>query len=252
LISIITVSFNSADTIKDTIRSVAEQNYPDIEHIIVDGGSTDGTKEIIADSVSVTSYVSEPDKGIYDAMNKGIDMASGDIIGILNADDFYANGDVLREVAGLFEEPSVDAAYADLTYVRQSDTNKVVRYWKSSPYGSMLFRKGWMPPHPTFFCRKSIYEKYGKFNLDYKIAADVELLFRLLEKHRIKAVYLPKTLIKMRLGGTTNQSWTNIRNQNQEVLSVLDNYYGRVSRLKFFIGKLLNRTSQFFRRPRDL
>jgi glycosyltransferase involved in cell wall biosynthesis len=251
-VSIITVCFNSASTILDTIQSIAEQNYKDFEHIIVDGASTDGTREIIANATSVSSYISEPDEGIYDAMNKGIAMANGDIIGILNADDFYANDDVLSQIAKAFEEPEIDACYADLVYVRQDDTNKVVRYWKSCPYKNGLFRSGWMPAHPTFFCRKSVYEKYGNFNLNYKIAADVELLFRLLGKYRIKTAYLPKTLIKMRLGGTTNQSWSNICRQNNEVLSALDKHYGRVSRLSFFLGKILNRSSQFFRKPRDI
>lgn len=252
MISIITVCFNSAGTIEDTIRSVAEQNYHDIEHIIVDGASTDGTKEIIEQAESVVNYISEPDEGIYDAMNKGIAMAKGEIIGILNADDFYANDGVLSQIAKAFEQQAVDACYADLVYVKQERTEEVVRYWKSSPYKSGLFRKGWMPAHPTFFCRKSVYEKYGNFNLNYKIAADVELLFRFLEKYRIKTVYLPRTLIKMRLGGTTNQSWRNIRTQNNEVLLALDEHYGRVSRLSFFLGKSLNRLSQFFRKPRDI
>lgn len=249
MISIITVCFNSANTIKDTIRSVAEQNYRDVEHIIVDGGSTDGTKEIITASSSVAQFISEPDKGIYDAMNKGIAMARGEIIGILNADDFYAEYNVLEQVAKVFDNPSLDACYADLVYVKQYDTNKVVRYWKSRSYEPGLFRHGWMPAHPTFFCRKSVYERYGKFDLNYKIAADVELVFRFLEKYRIKSIYLPMTLIKMRLGGTTNQSWQNIKIQNTEALTVLDRHYGRVSRTRFFIGKLLNRSVQFLRRP---
>lgn len=251
-ISIITVCFNSVETIKDTIRSVAEQNYPDVEHIIIDGGSTDGTKDIIANATTVARYISEPDDGIYDAMNKGIARASGDIIGILNADDFYASEDVLEHVAMTFDEPGVDSCYADLVYVRQHDAQKIVRYWKSYPYKPGLFKRGWMPAHPTFFCRKSVYERYGNFDLNYTIAADVELLFRFLEKKRINSVYLPKTIIKMRLGGTTNQSWRNISIQNHEALSALDEHYGRVSRACFFLGKLFNRSSQFLRRPKDI
>lgn len=251
-ISIITVSYNSAKTIPDTIASVAAQDYESVEHIVVDGGSNDGTAEIIAGSTSISSFVSEPDDGIYDAMNKGLSISSGEIIGILNADDFYSNEGVLRQVAKVFQDPDVDACYADLVYVKQDNTDKVVRYWKSRQYINGLFRQGWMPAHPTFFCRKSVYEKYGTFNLNYKIAADLELLFRLLEKYRIKSVYLPRTLIKMRLGGTTNQSWHNIKIQNKEALSALDDHYGRVSRLRFFIGKLFNRSSQFFRKPKDI
>ena len=251
-ISIITVCFNAANTIQDTINSAANQDYAYVEHIIVDGGSKDDISEIITRSPSISTFVSEPDEGIYDAMNKGIAMASGEIIGILNADDFYASDEVLSQVAQVFENPDIDACYADLVYVRQDNTDKVVRYWKSRPYKPGLFRQGWMPAHPTFFCRKSVYERYGNFDLDYKIAADVELLFRFLEKHQIQSVYLPKTLIKMRLGGTTNQSWRNIKTQNTEVLSALDKHYGRVSRIRFFLGKLFNRSSQFFRRPKDI
>lgn len=252
MISIITVCFNSANTIESTIRSITEQDYPDVEHIVVDGGSTDGTREIVASSTSVSKFTSEPDDGIYDAMNKGIAMASGEIVGILNADDFYASNDVLSHIAKVFENPDIDACYADLVYVGREDTDKVVRYWKSRAYKSGLFRHGWMPAHPTFFCRKSVYERYGNFDLDYEIAADVELLFRFLEKHQLQSVYLPKTLIKMRLGGTTNQSWRNIKTQNAEVLSALNKHYGRVSRIRFFLGKLFNRSSQFFRRPKDI
>lgn len=250
-ISIITVCFNSADTIVDTIMSVAAQDYSDLEHIIIDGGSTDDTREIIANFSSVAIYLSEPDDGIYDAMNKGIAMASGELIGILNADDFYASDDVLSQIVKVFDEPQVDACYADLLYVKQHNTNKVVRYWKSCSYKQGLFKRGWMPAHPTFFCRKSVYERFGKFDLNYKIAADVELLFRFLEKYRINSIYLPKLLIKMRMGGTTNQSWSNIKIQNHEVLAILDKHYGRVSRAYFFLGKLLNRCAQFFLRSKD-
>lgn len=251
-ISIITVSYNCEKTIPDTISSVATQDYHSFEHIVVDGESSDGTAEIVAQSPSVSTSVSEPDEGIYDAMNKGIAMANGDIIGFLNADDFYADNNVLSQVAKVFQDQDIDACYADLIYVRQDNSDQVVRYWKSRPYMQGLFRRGWMPAHPTFFCRKSVYENYGNFNLNYRIAADVELLFRFLEKYRIKSVYLPTTVIKMRLGGTTNQSWRNIRTQNKEVLTALDEHYGRVSRIGFFFGKLLNRSSQFFRKPKGI
>jgi len=251
-ISIITVCYNSAKTIIDTFTSISEQNYESIEYIVIDGGSTDDTLKLIEDSDVVTKYVSEPDEGIYDAMNKGIAMATGDIIGILNADDFYARNDVLSMIAKVFEEPDIDACFADLVYVRQNDSKKIVRYWKSQPYRAGLFKRGWMPAHPTFFCRNEVYERYGNFDLNYTIAADVELLFRFLEKNRTNSVYLPKTIIKMRLGGTTNQSWSNINIQNHEVLSALDEHYGRVSRACFFLGKLFNRSSQFLRRPKDI
>lgn len=251
-ISIITVSHNSAKTIPDTIASVAAQDYESVEHIVVDGGSNDGTPMIIAGSNSISSFVSEPDEGIYDAMNKGIAMATGDIIGILNADDFFEANDVCSEIARIFQDKTVDACYADLVYVQQHNTKKIVRYWQPREYKPGAFKRGWMPPHPTFFCRKSVYQQFGNFDVRYKIAADVELLFRFLEKNRVNTVYLPKVITRMRLGGTTNQSFTNMKDQNAEVLSVLDAYYGRVSRLIFFIGKFADRAIQFLRRPKTI
>lgn len=248
-ISIITVCFNSAKTISDTINSVASQNYYDTEHIIVDGGSTDGTVKIIENAPSVARFISEPDNGIYDAMNKGIDMASGEVIGILNADDFYVNGLVLNQIARIFNNEDVNACYADLIYVKERDTSKVVRYWKSQNFKPGLFLDGWMPAHPTFFVRKSVYEQHGVFNLNYRIAADVEMLFRLLELKRINTIYLPETIIKMRLGGTTNKSVKNIKQQNREVLMILDAYYGRVSRTRFFVCKIIDRFQQFLSKP---
>jgi glycosyltransferase involved in cell wall biosynthesis len=251
-LSIITVCFNSVDTIADTIDSVAEQNYPNVEHIVVDGGSTDGTRELISASPSVSHYLFEPDKGIYDAMNKGISLASGEIIGTLNADDFYSSQHILTDIANLFHDPGVDACYADLVYVSQTNTDNIVRYWTSRPFQSGMFRRGWMPAHPTFFCRRSLYERLGKFDLNYSIAADVELLFRFMEKSHINCIYLPKVIIKMRLGGTTNKSFKNIKKQNLEVLAFLDLFYGRVSRFIFFAGKVANRFNQFIRKPDNI
>lgn len=244
-ISIITVCFNSAQTISDTIHSVANQDYPDIEHIIVDGGSTDGTAKLIENASGIARYVSEPDKGIYDAMNKGIAMTTGDVVGILNADDFYARNDVISKIIAVFHEQNVDACYADLVYVDKNDTNKIIRYWQSSSYKKGLFLKGWMPPHPTFFCRKSVYEKYGVFNLDYKIAADVEILFRFIEKVGISTAYLPEILIRMRMGGTTNKSVSNILLQNREIIKFLVQHYGKVSSSKFYVNKFISRMKQF-------
>lgn len=248
-ISIITVCHNSAKTIADTLNSVLKQKNISVQHIIIDSASTDGTVQIIQNHTSITKLVSEPDSGIYDAMNKGIALATGDIIGTLNADDFYENDNVLEEVARIFMDFDVEACFADLVYVDQENTNRVVRYWKSQDYTSGLFKSGWMPAHPTFFARRGVYERFGNFNLNYKIAADFELLFRFIEQKKIKTKYLPKVLIKMRLGGTTNKNISNIIKQNKEIVSVLKNHYPDFSLFKFILNKLYNRFFQFILRP---
>lgn len=248
-ISIITVCFNSASTIEDTIISVANQKGVEVEHIVIDGASTDGTIDIVSKHNSISMFVSEKDKGLYDAMNKGIALASGDVIGTLNADDFYIDNTVLSNVAKTFEDNAVDACFADLVYVDQNDTDKIVRYWKSQQYQAGLFKKGWMPAHPTFFVRKNVYEKFGAFDLNFRIAADFELLFRLIEKNKIRTVYLPKVIIKMRLGGTTNKNLKNIRIQNTEIIQILRAYYKDFSVFKFWFSKIINRVFQRISRP---
>lgn len=206
-LSIITVCLNSAQTIEQTIQSVLSQHHGDIEYLVLDGGSRDGTQEIIEryhDRLAV--YRSEPDDGLYDAMNKGIGLATGDVVGILNADDFYTDEYVLSKVAHVFRDPAVDACYADLVYVAKDSPEKIVRYWKSQPYNDRLFYRGWMPPHPTFFVRRKIYEQYGCFNLAMGTAADYELMLRFLLRHSIKASYIPALLVYMRCGGASGSS----------------------------------------------
>lgn len=225
----------------------------DIEHIIVDGASSDSTLAIVRQFTHVAKIISEPDKGIYDAMNKGIAMATGDIVGTLNADDFYASNSALKEVINAFEEnPTIDATYADLVYVSENDTDKIVRFWKSQPYYDGLFKSGWMPAHPTFFAKKSVYEKYGLFRLDFKIAADFELLFRFIEQRKIKTRYIPKVLVKMRLGGTTNKNIRNILIQNREMITTLKSQYADFSLAQFIYKKIFNRFIQFISKPKDL
>jgi len=248
-ISIITVCFNSEKTIKDTLVSVSNQKGVDVEHVIVDGASKDNTLNIIKSHHTVSQLVSEPDKGIYDAMNKGIAMTTGEIIGTLNADDFYYDDNVLMEVEKVFLDPSIDACYGDLVYVKQDDINHTVRYWKSMDYKVGLFKSGWMPAHPTFFVRKSIYDRQGVFRLDYKIAADFELLFRLIEQNKIKTKYIPKVMVKMRLGGTTNKNLKNIWIQNKEIVNTLRSYYPDFSLIKFILSKFANRAIQFLKHP---
>jgi len=218
-ISVVSVSFNSKNTIDNAISSVISQSCKNIEYIAIDGGSTDGTVDIIKSyGGKITKFISEPDKGIYDAMNKGIRMASGDVIGILNSDDMYADDAVLKDVAETFERTGADAVYGDLVYVDKDDTNKVVRYWKSGPYKPGSFRKGWHPAHPALFVRKAIYDKYGVFDTSFDISADFELMLRFFEKHKIKTAYLPRVLVKMRMGGESNGSLANIIKGNVNIL----------------------------------
>ena len=246
-VSIITVCYNSESTIEDTLQSVANQSYTNVEHLVIDGASTDNTVELTRRYK--TKVTTEPDKGIYDAMNKGIKLASGDVIGTLNADDFYIDNTVLNNVAKVFKDASVEACFADLVYVSQDGTNKIVRYWKSQDYTRELFKSGWMPAHPTFFARRNVYEKYGLFDLSYKIAADFELLFRLIEQNKIKTKYIPKVMVKMRLGGTTNKSLSNVIAQNKEIITILKKQYPDFSVLAFISKKIINRFFQFLYRP---
>ena len=205
-ISIITSSYNSSKTIADTIESVNNQAYTNIEHVFIDGKSTDNSVELIEKISSREKVVtSEKDKGIYDAMNKGVVTASGDIIAILNSDDFYADEKVVSDIVSLFEKTGADAVYADLDYVTE-DTSRIVRKWRSGKYSHGMFEWGWMPPHPTLFVKKEVYEKYGKFNLELKSASDYEIMLRFIHKHKIKLQYLPRVTVKMRVGGLSNSS----------------------------------------------
>ncbi len=215
-ISIITVTYNSALTLTDTLKSVQLQNYPNIEHIIVDGNSNDETLKIVQSFPHVSKWISEKDSGLYDAMNKGVQLATGDIIGILNSDDLYAHNNVLAKVAEKFMNNNVDAVYGDLYYVNATNINKVIRVWKSGKFRKSNFILGWMPPHPTFFVKKEVYNKAGYFNLSLKRSADYELMLRFLLKHQINVDYLQEVLIKMRAGGISNGSWSSRLKANLE------------------------------------
>lgn len=226
-ITVITVTYNAEKTISDCIKSVITQNKL-TEHIIIDGQSSDGTIDIIeqySDKIFLT--ISEPDNGIYDAMNKGLRLATGDIIGILNADDYYASNEVLSKITKAFDDPTIDACYGDLVYIDANDTQKVVRCWKSGEFAPNKFYQGWMPPHPTFFVRRSVYERYGLFNLDLGSAADYEIMLRFLLKYKINMKYIPETLVHMRRGGVSNATLSNRLKAN-----LMDSKAWRVNGLK--------------------
>ncbi len=246
-VSIITVVFNNKETIKDAILSVYEQTYKNVEHIIIDGGSTDGTKEILEkERDKFAILVSESDKGIYDAMNKGVLMATGDVIGILNSDDLYADNMVLQDVVSCFAGDSgLSIVYGDLVYVKSDNTNSIVRKWMSKPYYDCFFENGNVPPHPTLFLRNNIYKEVGLFDLEYKLAADYELMLRIFKKHHFRSKYLQRLIIKMRLGGATNKSSINIFNQNKEILRSWRNN-GLKAPLYLMPLRVFKRLSQFF------
>lgn len=207
-ISIITVVYNAQNTIPHCLESVMRQKFSNVQHIVIDGGSTDGTLQIIdkyRDKLSLV--ISEPDNGIYDAMNKGIKLADGDIIGTLNADDYLADDDVLSDVANSFAQQNVSILYGDLDFI--DPAGKIVRKWRSGRYKSGMFNWGWMPPHPTFYCKKELFEKLGGYKLDYGSAADYELMLRFIHAHKAKVFYLDKVLIKMFIGGVSNKSLNN-------------------------------------------
>jgi glycosyltransferase involved in cell wall biosynthesis len=215
-ISIITTTYNSAKTIRDTLNCIKQQNYPLIEHIIVDGNSIDDTLKIAAEFSHISKIISENDNGIYEAMNKGVSLATGDVIGILNSDDIYSNDSVITKIAEEFEDENIDAVYADLQYVKHNNFNRVVRTWKSGELNKKSFYYGWMPPHPTFFIRKKIYDKVGLFNTSLRSAADYEMMLRILVKYKISSKYIPEVIVKMRTGGMSNASLRNRIRANKE------------------------------------
>jgi glycosyltransferase involved in cell wall biosynthesis len=246
-ISIITVCFNSQETILDTILSVQSQSArSNIEYIIIDGGSTDNTLQIIKDNISyVDIFISEPDKGIYDAMNKGIDMANGEIVGILNSDDLYFDKDVIKLIFAEFvKNPMLDIVYGNLVYVDKFNVDKIIRKWISLSNYDRYFENGNVPPHPTLFVKKIIYKHSGKFKLEYKLAADYELMIRFFKLNTYNIVYIPIYMIRMRLGGATNRSFRNIYNGNIEIFKAWSDNNLKIP-IYFFPLKFFKRLLQF-------
>jgi glycosyltransferase involved in cell wall biosynthesis len=215
-ISIITVSFNSAKTIRQTIESVLSQDYLDLEYIVVDGASKDGTVDILKEFEGKLKYISEPDKGIYDALNKGVKLATGEVIGTIGGDDFYPNTHVISHIAQAFETFKTEAVYGDKQYVNMGDDNTIVRYWRSDEYNRENWLKGWMPPHLSFYLKKSAFDKYGDYITDFTCSGDYELMLRMLYKNNLTAHYLPEVVMTMRNGGTSTASWKHRYRANME------------------------------------
>lgn len=220
-VSIITATYNSAETLPDTLASLQAQTYQNIEYIVIDGASRDGTLELVRACPRLTTLISEPDKGIYDALNKGIAQASGDIIGFLHSDDLFADSNSVEKLVSAFCAGEHNAIYADLDYVDKYDTSKIIRHWASGIFKSLKLHFGWMPPHPTFYMTKEMYERLGVFNLDYPIAADYDSILRYFNSDDVRVAYLPQVLIKMRIGGASNNSLLNLKKKMLEEVKVM-------------------------------
>ena len=249
-LSLITASYNSARTISDTLRSVDAQTWPDIEYLVVDGGSKDETMAIVArEGRRVTSAVSEPDKGIYDAYNKGLKRATGDVIGFINSDDYYCAPDVIETVMKAFEDPTVEAVHADLVYVAPENTGKIERHWKSRPATVENLRRGFIPAHPTLFLSRAAYDKIGEFDTGYRLAADYDFMLRAFYVHQIKSVYLPRILVRMRSGGATGGTAASIMKQNDEIRRSQTAHGLNYPKALFFAHKVVDRSVQRARAP---
>lgn len=243
-VSIITVCLNKKEYLKSAIESVLDQTYSNIEYIIIDGQSTDGTVELIQSYGSrISKFVSEHDDGIYYALNKGISMVTGDVIGFLHADDLYMSNNIIETIAREFNETKVDALYGDMYYVSKNDISRIIRYWKGQPFERSLLKKGWMPSHPTFFVKTDMYKKYGMFNTMFRISADYDLMIRFLSKN-IKVSYIPEIFVMMRMGGVSNGSMKNIALKMQEDWIIIKR--SSIGNWRTLINKSTSKLFQFF------
>lgn len=246
-ISVITAVYNRAATIGQSLESVASQSHKEVEHLVIDGASTDGTLDVIARCGHPGMIVtSAPDNGIYDALNKGMQAATGEVVGLMHSDDFFAHGDVLCNVARRFEETGADAVYGDLDYVLASDTGKVIRHWRSGTYSRRRLLRGWMPPHPALFVRRAVFERLGLYDTSYRIAADYEAILRWFGPGDFALAYLPETLVKMRIGGESNRSLSRILLKSREDYRALRS--NRIGGLGALAWKNLSKIPQFLKR----
>jgi len=249
-VSVITAVFNRVASISCAIDSVKNQDYPLVEHVIVDGGSTDGTLDVIKQYSSLNiRVISEPDNGIYDALNKGFYLSSGEIIAIVHSDDYLVSPSVLSTVASAFEDISVDGVYGDLEYVSNDDSCRIVRYWRAGEYHPELLRYGWMPPHPTLFLRRKVIEKFGGYNTDFRISADYDAMLRYLRIGKIKLVYIPQVLVRMRVGGASNRSLASIYRKSVEDYRVIRGH--KLGGVIVLFLKNATKVVQFFVRARS-
>ena len=250
-ISIVTVAYNSAATITDTLKSVIAQTHDDIEHIVIDGGSTDATLALVkAHGMRVSHLVSEPDSGIYDAMNKGLALATGEAVGFLNSDDVYADTHVVERIARALHAPGVDACYGDLVFVDPENMERVVRYWKSGPYRKGACARGWMPPHPTFYAQRRAYEQHGGFDVSFRMAADFEMSLRLLDIAGLHAVHIPQVLVRMRMGGASTRGLASVVRNNRETSRACVKH-GLPGGVRFVTGRVFAKVPELFRRRRS-
>ncbi|NJK97986.1 MAG: glycosyltransferase [Bacteroidales bacterium] len=247
-ISIITAVYNNREHLKDCIRSVINQSYPHIEYIIIDGGSTDGTLDVIKEfGPQISRWISEPDRGIYDALNKGISICTGDVVGILHSDDLFGSDDTLAHIARTFEKYSCDAVYGNLVYTPRHETNKVLRFWKSNTFDKGLLSRGWMPPHPTLFIKNEWFKEKGSYRTDFKIAADYDLILRFFGTARFKSVYIDEVVTRMRTGGASNKSFRNIYLKSKEDWIALRE--NRIGGLVTLFRKNFQKLTQFIKKP---
>ena len=247
-ISVVTAVYNRRETVAQAIESVLSQTHPNVETILIDGASTDGTLEVLQPyRQHLDVFVSEPDRGIYDALNKGIERASGEVVGFLHADDLFADREVLVRIADAFVDPQVEAVYGDLVYVRHDDVDRVVRYWRAGEFEPSALRRGWMPPHPTFYVRRRIYQRLGLFDVRLRIAADYDFILRYLGHPGIRVAYVPEVLVKMRTGGASNRSLGALIEKSREDLFALRK--NRSGGLLTLLCKNARKLPQFFSTP---